>query len=767
MMTKMKFYIILICLFITNFVAANDKILVKGFIYDNEKNPVPDAAIAIEGYGGYVFSNNNGGYRFEIQNPGEYLIVISHVNFSTFNERLMVNDGKKEIIKDFYFINEAFYQINGISVTATKGIRKSESVPLPVSFINSESINNEYYRNSGDMLDQIPGINVRRNGGSAGADFGVSIRSLNGGSSSGKILVLVDGIPVNNGWNGGLNFNALPVEFIDKVEVVKGPSSALHGSQATAGVVNIMTKEPTEEGFAGWFSGSQETDASKHINKPQQDGFNRPVVQSSELQFRGVYNSKDNKLLITLGRKQANNSYTNPDTSNLWRSNDFRIAYKRRFSDKLLFNASAGIHVSKYDNPYFDNFKKDILQNNIHLSAIYNHSFAVISPGIYLNYFDSKIKTINTNISTGDKSYRIGSMINLKKAVLSGAGIINTGIDIFTDQVNNICQRAIDDLTYEGQRDTLLFLKGDSVKTGVDVFRGNLVSNKKKHNTLNAAAYFQYEQKILNGLNITTGGRIDIHQQFGMVFSPKLGATWEVYSKNKYSTNIKINFGQGFRAPDLRALFSRSTDGYGYPDMKPEKTTNFDFGVLQRFSQWGYLEASLFYMQVKDLIINDKNGKTGYGNYVLVPGHSEYIKFNRRINRGAYNPSGLEISMKLIPAERVIYQAHYTYLDPEEFTFQTSQNRFYHSVNYGYDLTSTERISGSIIQNYTGKGYFFDFRDRPYNSYSLWEMRLSLRFLERYRVSVIGKNISDTTYQHWHYAWQPGRSFIFKFEVSY
>jgi iron complex outermembrane receptor protein len=97
--------------------------------------------------------------------------------------------------------------------------------------------------NAGEALDFVPGVRIIRSG-TVGASNGVSIRSLNGGPSSNKTLVLLDGRPINDAWAGGVNFHSIPTELIDRIEVVRGPGSALYGSQASGGVINVFTKNP-------------------------------------------------------------------------------------------------------------------------------------------------------------------------------------------------------------------------------------------------------------------------------------------------------------------------------------------------------------------------------------------------------------------------------------------------------------------------------------------------------------------------------------------
>ena len=153
------------------------------------------------------------------------------------------------------------YETEEVVVTATKHESRPEDVPQPVTVLNREEIETSPAYSVGEMLDFVPGVRIISNG-TVGASQGVSMRSLNGGPASNKTLVLLDGRPVNDAWAGGVNFNALPLDMVDHVEVVRGAASALYGSQATAGVINIFTRRPAQ-GLHGWLTLGHEMNASR------------------------------------------------------------------------------------------------------------------------------------------------------------------------------------------------------------------------------------------------------------------------------------------------------------------------------------------------------------------------------------------------------------------------------------------------------------------------------------------------------------------------
>ena len=258
--------VLLIFLFFANILLLNSELFangsIKGKVLDIEGGVLSGVNIQVEGTRIGTVSGSDGTFILRNIPSGEQTIIISHVLYET--EKVTVNiedDYSTEIV--FKFKERRSFSLSEVVVTATKYDAEPEKVPQSVTLISREEIEKGYFYNVGEMLDYVPGVRIIRSG-TAGADNGVSIRSLNGGPASDKSLVLVDGKPVNDGWEGGVNWNTIPTDMVEKIEVVKGPGSALYGSQATGGVINVFSKLPVP-GFHGWISAGYEMNGSENI----------------------------------------------------------------------------------------------------------------------------------------------------------------------------------------------------------------------------------------------------------------------------------------------------------------------------------------------------------------------------------------------------------------------------------------------------------------------------------------------------------------------
>ena len=118
---------------------------------------------------------------------------------------------------------ESVYELTPVIVTATKTAESAEKVPASVSVVTAKEIAAHNYSSTAQALGQLPGVYLSPVG-----DGGISMR----GFGSADILVMVDGQPVNNGWNGAVDWSMIPIQNIERIEVVRGAASSLYGGRA-------------------------------------------------------------------------------------------------------------------------------------------------------------------------------------------------------------------------------------------------------------------------------------------------------------------------------------------------------------------------------------------------------------------------------------------------------------------------------------------------------------------------------------------------------
>jgi len=137
--------------------------------------------------------------------------------------------------------------LNNIVVTATRSPKKLSDIGRVVEVITAEQINHAQGKTLPELLNTVPGITFSGAENAPGISSALYLR----GASTGNTLILIDGFPVNNpsGIDGSYDLNAIPMDIIDHIEILKGSGSTLYGSDAVAGVINIITKHPKQNGL--------------------------------------------------------------------------------------------------------------------------------------------------------------------------------------------------------------------------------------------------------------------------------------------------------------------------------------------------------------------------------------------------------------------------------------------------------------------------------------------------------------------------------------
>ena len=136
------------------------------------------------------------------------------------------------------------YQLNPVVVTATRMEEKAGEVPASVSVITSDQIKQKNIRTITEAINYLPGVYSDRPQGMSDNSGGISVR----GFGESNILVLYDGMPLNNGFSGGINWSTISVDDVEKIELVRGAGSSLYGGRAVGGVINIVSKDPNKNG---------------------------------------------------------------------------------------------------------------------------------------------------------------------------------------------------------------------------------------------------------------------------------------------------------------------------------------------------------------------------------------------------------------------------------------------------------------------------------------------------------------------------------------
>ena len=532
------------------------------------------------------------------------------------------------------FAEEALplYTLDAVVVTATRTENDVKNVPASTQIITSSDIKKSGATNVRDAITDFANITMTKKVRGGGHEIIVR------GMSTNKSLIMVNGHRVANEADGsGLgNANALDrinVDNIEKIEIVKGPSSALYGSEAMGGVINIITKSSKEaevrtglvnssEDFTNWWHldsgeiGKFSATLDMRFNKIRRDGDDTDFLTDSfgtaqTYNFNANYHFNDHNYL---------NFYVDHYTQNLKRD---LYTHKR---DNIKVNFPEKMRPMGQASMTGEGSMEDALANYHYKQQTYGLSWNGKTARndwqiqTYLSKFDweSDIRysgmQFKGHVPAG-LSPMTGRMWDsiFKGFMVGDSGEYKNDVNVNSNKIFVIEGRnstKINDnhrITYGAEyiKNTVKGTNfGDDNQFGVthigSVSKNGVTKEISEKEIDTYAAYLQDEINYGKWF-IVPAIRYDHHENFGSHTSPKLGLTY----KANDTFRVKANYGKGFKAPTIQNLYCKLVTHMGQAgiitvnpnaNLRPETSNSWDVGVEK---EWGKISTSLVYFDTK------------------------------------------------------------------------------------------------------------------------------------------------------------------------
>jgi iron complex outermembrane receptor protein len=222
---------------------------IAGTIRDTAGGVVGGATVIVRSGGReqQTVSGPDGRFALNIEAGADILVVVRAPGFGEVRQN--VRGGASPVNLDFVLSPERVTE--AVTVTATRGERRTGDVPASVSVLGREDIRQSPAVVADDVLRQIPTFSLFRRTSSLASHptaQGVSLRGV-GPSGVSRTLVMLDGVPINDPFGGWVYWSRIPLETAERIEVVDGSSSSLYGNYAMGGVINVITNAPTRRTF--------------------------------------------------------------------------------------------------------------------------------------------------------------------------------------------------------------------------------------------------------------------------------------------------------------------------------------------------------------------------------------------------------------------------------------------------------------------------------------------------------------------------------------
>lgn len=572
-------------------------------------------------------------------------------------------------------LREESYSLPFVVVTASKSEQRIEETTVSLTVIRPNLVENKNPTDVQQTMNQVPGVNVN--------DGQANIRSGSGWSygAGTRVLLLLDNLPLVSPDANQVQWTIVPFESLDQLEVIKGASSALYGSSAINGVINVRTRSDyRKRSWLNVFTG----------------GF--PVAHRPELKwwngvqtFGGVHMSLQNRLenpddpnrwfgYLVSGLGQWDEGYQ-------WRSPDnrSRLFFKTHWnrSKSLQYGINGNISYRKSASPLIWNGENQaLIAQDSSITTAQGFTYH-IDPWVIVNQFRNKgvlRHEINGRFLAIDNNSRDDSTVfdNASQSYLA--------------------QYQLQWVSYSGLKITggIFGLWSES---NSELFVG-------RHTSRNLAAYLQTDYKW-NDLNISAGARyesfrLDNRAQGKPVL--RFGANYKVAAY----TNLYASWGQGFRFPSMAEAFTQTNVGAVniFPNTKlnPEFGNTYEIGAKQLLAIGQELkmqaELALFRMDFDDMIEFTFSRWDTAGGISQLPRQLGF----KSVNVGAVRIQGVEITFTGLyqsKSHKLEFLAGYAYSDPRvrypdrPFIFNEVTGQY-----LTYQSLSTDDSTGTLKYRY-------------------------------------------------------------------
>jgi vitamin B12 transporter len=461
-----------------------------------------------------------------------------------------------------------------IVVTASATPEQVESTPAAVTVITREEIEQREARDIVDVLREVPGVTVSR----TGSQGKITTMFLRGGSSK-QTLVLWNGVKINNAYLSGYNFGQLSTAGVEKVEVVRGPYSALYGADAVSGVVNVLT-HPTESGLSLDLEGGEHGllnavaagaraadrwNAHAAVEHRQDDGFApNDDFQSTSILGGAMFLPSSRSSIGVLARHST-----------------YDLGIPRNT------NASATAFVPT------PNRREDGSESQI---AVPMH-------------LQTGRVTLDAHLSESRRSDHFED-----PDAPFGAEDAHTDTRTRTALVSAGATTRVGTITLGGEYE-------QSDADHDDTFGLNVDGRERTARSLFAEDRLSIGLKGGGGIEIAVGLRHDHFDTFGSELSPRLGLAW-VRSGHK----VRAGYGEAFRAPALGELY---LPFFGNPDLQAESSRTMEVGY-ERYLEHSSLGVTLFRSEYDNLI---SFGASTFENIAAATAQGVEVSASHRLGR--------------------------------------------------------------------------------------------------------------------------------------
>jgi outer membrane receptor protein involved in Fe transport len=726
-----KIFVLLSLFFLFSSIYAQ-KAVVHGTVTDaNSNEKLIGVSVMMDSLTG-VPTNNEGHYRLDL-NPGQYRLQFRYIGYQSEQRVVDLITGDSIVLN--IKLTPRQFELDMAVVTAGKYEQRLSDVTVSMEIIKAEFIENTNTINMETAISKIPGVDI--------LDGQPSIRGGSGYSfgAGSRVMVLVDGLPVLTADVNEVKWNFLPVEIVERVEIMKGASSALYGSSALNGVVNMLTTWPdskpstTVSIFNGAYSDPKREELSHWWEK--NPGFAGASFSTSR---------KIGNFDLVLGA----NAFNDPGYRQMDYEERIRVNFKLRHNPASVKGLSYGLNT----NIQWQNTSDFLIWQDADSGAFLQRPDAITPTTGFRFNLDPWVSFYDDQKNRHSLRTRFLKVYNRFEEDPDK----DNGSDMYYGE-------------YQFQREIREKLNLTAGFTGLyGVTNANLYGD---HYNSSIAVYSQFDYAFLNRLSASLGMRWEHYtlDRTDRESSPVMRAGLN-YRAAPF-TFLRASYGMGYRFPSIAEKYTSTNVGslkiFPNPVLNSETGWSAEIGAKQGFkiSEWsGFVDLAAFWTEYRNMIEFTFGVWNDPGQIPTLDdiGFKSLNVGKARINGIDFNISGTGKAGNL----PLTLFTGYTFMNPIDLSTDTLQNnilkyRYKHSLKGHAEVTIKkvspgitliynsfmERIDEAFEATILGQEIFpglKDYRLTNNEGFVVLDISLAYQLSPRIRVAVLANNLFNKEY---------------------
>ena len=608
-----------------------------------DRGPLAGAHVIVQGTVMRAIADEEGNFRLPTLEPGEYIVQARAVGYSMAEATVTVFRNRTTQLN--FELTPMIVELDAITITGTmKEAFVSES-PVTVKVVPIERLQRVITSNLMESLEQVTGLYQQVDCAVCGTN-NIRVNGLEGVNTA----FLIDGMPLMGSLASVYGLNGINPAIVEQVEVIKGPSSTLYGSEALAGVVNVITKDPR---FAPSFAFNAYGTTNEEINADlalATGTANTHAMLSGSVTYMNhfVDNVADGFADIPLGGRGI--VFGKIDHYGRTRKS-FGLAAKYYYEDRMggtePFDRSMRGSAEVYG--------ESIYTNRFEVTGMYRPRTAEENLQLQYSYAYH-----NQDSYYGDTQYD----------ALQHIGYVNLLWD-----------------TRLGTKHDLLI--GGTLR--YDSYDDNTPATAEADNRFTPGIFVQNEFRVTPDLDLLGGVRFDHHSDHGVIFSPRAAIKWSATN----NITFRLNAGTGFRVIHLftedHAAFHGHRELIIDEELRPERTKNVTLNVnhaLRIAHNPMVVDLDVFYTHFNNQIVHDYDRSPAELHYYNVDGYSISRGFAVTLNQ----------AFERLP---LTYAVGFTYQDVFHMDAGVKESEFF-SADWMGNWNVSYEVGNAAQVDYTG-----------------------------------------------------------------